>query len=671
LLVTTARSAIIEGAVSNGSKLHLLSDLPACEVEEDDLGFAKAARSLASLILASRDQTPFTVGIQGGWGSGKSTLMLWLQSELEAQAGTTSELVVADGVAHDRLRRPAFVVPGLRRFERWLARRRTSPAVASEARIEITTVWFNAWTAQRADALGGLVRAALERLDPSVLRKAARSVNLMTGLRVALTVVLGYFRAGALVDELWKRALDDARARNDLAKLVRDAMERWRDQVPRGVEGRLLVVFVDDLDRCEPDTVYQVFEAIKLYLDARGFVFVIGFDPDAISHTMLQQKGYSESVTPRTFLEKIIQIDYRIPILEKPQVKKLVNNFVERAGARELIEDDARAVVIEEDRTRNPRQIKRVINAFLAAGRDPDVDPKTLIRMLILFHYFPEFERVLDGSEPIELFRDYQEARDALRAADTDGRSAQEALEQHPRAEALIAKRIPSAVGNAKAVLAELEQTLPESFPQLARQSDVVNLVTSISKDKETVARVREAARRATPNWRRALRVTRSLSSVVGSALASVPGVGGFAGLAAPVVGTALDVGAALAGQHLLCVEDDESHSLSDSLRAATPLATVTVVPPRPELIETHAAAFDALVFAGAATLETLERVREKVQRPTYLLDPAITPVERTRAELAGATVLTDVQASPWSVPAASPPPDWAPGQEHPSVIDG
>ncbi len=40
-----------------------------------------------------------------------------------------------------------------------------------------------------------------------------------------------------------------------------------------------LVVFVDDLDRCLPEKAVEVLEAVKLFLDVEGFIFVMGVGP--------------------------------------------------------------------------------------------------------------------------------------------------------------------------------------------------------------------------------------------------------------------------------------------------------------------------------------------------------------------------------------------------------
>ena len=78
-----------------------------------------------------------------------------------------------------------------------------------------------------------------------------------------------------LVDSVWEALSVDARNRNEMRDLLRESMEDWRRRGAAS-SGRLLVIFVDDLDRCSPGNVVEVFEAIRLYLDAPGFVFVIG-----------------------------------------------------------------------------------------------------------------------------------------------------------------------------------------------------------------------------------------------------------------------------------------------------------------------------------------------------------------------------------------------------------
>ena len=59
-------------------------DTPVKSADEDKLGFSGFARALAKLI-GEAEKTPFTVGVFGAWGSGKTTMMHLLREELEGE----------------------------------------------------------------------------------------------------------------------------------------------------------------------------------------------------------------------------------------------------------------------------------------------------------------------------------------------------------------------------------------------------------------------------------------------------------------------------------------------------------------------------------------------------------------------------------------------------------
>jgi predicted KAP-like P-loop ATPase len=56
--------------------LSILSDQPA---DEDQLGFAPYARTLAEIVAVPGTRTPLTIGIFGDWGRGKTSLMRTVQ----------------------------------------------------------------------------------------------------------------------------------------------------------------------------------------------------------------------------------------------------------------------------------------------------------------------------------------------------------------------------------------------------------------------------------------------------------------------------------------------------------------------------------------------------------------------------------------------------------------
>ena len=253
----------------------------------DVLGFADVAGRMAELIVDSRLSTPLALGVLGGWGSGKSTLMRYVDAALTA-------------------------------------RRRTAGA-------KVETVWFNAWVTEGTEVLEGLIKLVLATIGPNVLRRAIRNKRLMSGLRLGSTLALSWFGAGRLIDSVWDTLSGDGKARNDLRDLLADAMREWRlRQAARGE--RVLVIFVDDLDRCSADKVVDVFEAIKVYLDEPGFVFVIGYDHAMVGNAVRADKSL-DALRAAQYLEKIVQIEYRVPRPDDEQARALVNTLVDGKAA--------------------------------------------------------------------------------------------------------------------------------------------------------------------------------------------------------------------------------------------------------------------------------------------------------------------------------------------------
>lgn len=93
--------------------------------------------------------------------------------------------------------------------------------------------------------------------------------------------------------------------------------EKLRDSDTR------IVLYVDDLDRCDPDRVVAVLETVHLLLALPAFVVVVAVDPRWLENSLMKRyAGLLDVVpgarqgqigTPVEYLEKIFQIPYRIP----------------------------------------------------------------------------------------------------------------------------------------------------------------------------------------------------------------------------------------------------------------------------------------------------------------------------------------------------------------------
>ncbi len=89
-----------------------------------------------------------------------------------------------------------------------------------------------------------------------------------------------------------------------------------------------IVLYIDDLDRCPPDKVVQVLEAVQLLLSTQIFVIVLAIDDRYIGRSLEQiYRGVLKRCgTPSgvDYLEKIIQIPYRM----RPISKNVTANYL-------------------------------------------------------------------------------------------------------------------------------------------------------------------------------------------------------------------------------------------------------------------------------------------------------------------------------------------------------
>jgi len=154
----------------------------------------------------------------------------------------------------------------------------------------------------------------------------------------------------------------------------------------RGDEGRL-VVFLDDLDRCLPDSAVWLLEATKLLLaDSEGdapAVFVFGLDRQIVGEAIRTRYPMSTLYTGENYLEKIFDLSLESPPV-KPDVNKL-RTFIQEIGGTDTFNaansalngtDDSILGVLSDPVFANPRIIKRVINRLylLTKGRSlPEV----------------------------------------------------------------------------------------------------------------------------------------------------------------------------------------------------------------------------------------------------------------------------------------------------------
>lgn len=127
----------------------------------------------------------------------------------------------------------------------------------------------------------------------------------------------------------WMTALlDDAPAYGgqiDYMQAIKDDLDRLQRRLAKK-HARVLVM-IDDLDRCEPKKMVEVLQAVNLLLDRGSFIVCLGLDTRIV--TAAVENHYedllaSSGMTGYEYLDKIIQIPFRIPDPTHEQLAELL-----------------------------------------------------------------------------------------------------------------------------------------------------------------------------------------------------------------------------------------------------------------------------------------------------------------------------------------------------------
>ena len=241
------------------------------------------------------------------------------------------------------------------------------------------------------------------------------------------------------------------------------------------------------MDRCSENVVIKVCEAVKLYLDVPGLIFVLACDQSVLA------RGVSSSARGgagegRIYLEKIVQVVYRVPLPEETQVRNLIRGYARQSGTRHLIDDNV-ATILARGSGRNPRKIKRIINSFVleyeldSSWRTSALGSEQLVRAVLLQQLYSSFYELLvredAGEDPIGAFLDYVDVRDKVAEPPMDNLNDPwwEKVRRLFQAYRLMLKLPAENIANE---IKRLEAELPEDFLILAQNSAFITLLRGI-----------------------------------------------------------------------------------------------------------------------------------------------------------------------------------------------
>ncbi|MCX4742441.1 P-loop NTPase fold protein [Streptomyces antibioticus] len=301
--------------------MRLLTDNPVTEPADDAFHFGPYVSMLHAAVERA-EPLPLTVGVFGSWGTGKSSLLRLWEHRLKEK--------------------------------------------------KVPTIWFNPWKYDRkVEVWAALLHTILAEMETKQglrekalrLAKAATWLSVRAGLGTAASLATGgVVKSGDVDTMLTELAEGDAEQYRQINRFEND----FRDAVEEfvGTDGRL-VVFVDDLDRCTPESAMTVLESLKLFLGESRCVFVLALDLDVLAAVATNKFGDAfkdapaEVVSGLAYLDKIVQLPFFLPDVSFETLRSAFASYVVQ---RE--DDDDFWELLRRGLGANPRRLKRFVNVF-------------------------------------------------------------------------------------------------------------------------------------------------------------------------------------------------------------------------------------------------------------------------------------------------------------------
>ena len=422
---------------------------PDKETEIDYLNFGYMV-DLVVDIATNRDLSPSTIGLYGDWGSGKSSLMKLAQKKIEEKYPKNEKK--KDTVKTLCIEFNGWLFEGYEDTKTSLCGA-ILDALADEKRFSKKVTDYAKELIKKIDINKILGKGVKYGLDLFL----SGGIGILTDLSLRSLLSTIKSNAGEVQAKDIEEILSMLKKNDKTRTEIKNFRNEFKDLLKKSkVEN--VVVFIDELDRCLPDTVLEVFEAMRLFLFVEGMSFVIGADERLIQYSI--KSKYKEVPgnnldIGKEYLEKVIQYPLYIPQLTRAEVNQYLaclllkqtlsdEKFKEILGivytltpdqdfSMDLISDKAPDLtenckqemalarqissVLAPSINGNPRQCKRFLNTLymrleLAKTRNVTLDKNILAKLMLSEYFNPEFFKAVTKPENRELFKAFEKGEE-------------------------------------------------------------------------------------------------------------------------------------------------------------------------------------------------------------------------------------------------------------------
>jgi hypothetical protein len=362
--------------VKQKPELTVLTDHPltAKEIEktfmDDPFNFRYKLGPVFDILRHPDTKTPAAILISGGWGTGKTSAMKWLECLIEKwdETGATGRVKV----------RPVWFYP-------WKYDNKDDVRRCLIAEVIINATYVRDPETKKLKVDGQKLKEGIKTLGLFAVKAA---IDLASAIKIgvpgfgevdgnALNKVVEDFREAAHPEKIYLQEYEAA-----LKEWIKKSLDK----------NERMVIFIDDLDRCMPDIALIILESIKLFLNIPNLMFVVGVDKEVIQNLVIEhyrglglvkEKSRQETEEEqrerrqaerkaRQYLSKMFQVEIDLATSER-QIDRFFDDQLKNVTlwTKRLRDNPRQALykkLVLKFARRNPREVKRQLNNALLAG---------------------------------------------------------------------------------------------------------------------------------------------------------------------------------------------------------------------------------------------------------------------------------------------------------------
>ena len=284
------------------------ADAPIVNPDLDEFNRKEFSERIAQTIASRKESKSLVVGVYGKWGEGKTTVLNFIDSKLKRDSNIVTIF-----------------------FNPWM--------FPSETEL------FIAFYTELAKGLQKSLPTAWENIGKVITDYIAPFVGLL-------------------------EKADSVEKIGRLLSSVR--LEELRDRIGYFLveQKKLVVVFMDDIDRLDKDEIHAIFRLIKLSANFENVIYVLAFDPEIVEDALSERYFSKKQIAGQNFLEKIVQVPINLPKIPTTDLRVFCYNHIDKAlqlSGIEISEGDAQEftrgfIVGVEIRLETPRMALRYAN---------------------------------------------------------------------------------------------------------------------------------------------------------------------------------------------------------------------------------------------------------------------------------------------------------------------